>query len=167
MSSYYPANTYIGNVQGNNTTDQYTGPNSPPMTASYPPMQRSPGGFEGSQQAQPQYPRFPPYDRLDIRPINSSQAQQYYNQSSPCREEYTQNGQAMPQYNSCKLQAEGDLGVESYSVNPPPPPAQPQQNNNNSPQQTTIPIYPWMRSQFGKYILNTFSFLLKTFFPTF
>ncbi|CAH1773436.1 unnamed protein product [Owenia fusiformis] len=172
--SYYHNGSYM-------TTEHFAGHNSP-MTTNYQNSPRTATIYDDT--SQPAYPRFPPYDRLDIRPIQSNQQPQggYYNQNTIARDnrdDYSHtNGQQLSpiqRYSSCKI---SDDTVESYlagavadhttplyennnspplqtSISPPQPqapqtetPNQNQSQNQNSTQQQ-IPIYPWMRSQFG------------------
>lgn len=176
------------------------------------------------------YPRFPPYDRMDIRHAAYYGAQQggmeqYPRPDSPSMGHMGQNGHQTPVvYTSCKLQAAVGNGIISgpesptdlvdpslnnhhhhqhhhmnhhpqphpqqppqqqppqhmmYAQQPPPqhhqvvvnphqqtppnqPPSQPpnqppNQQPNNTSASLPSPLYPWMRSQFGKSILFSFS----------
>lgn len=152
---------------------------------------------------QQQYPRFPPYDRLEGKhcadgPSQAEQTSPYYNSCAavtatappptsqgpaaslaplpqpPQQYECSGRGSITPpsldgssgpgQYGSCKMQTSmlthGDnitpLGHNSPSPHHPQhqiygsgPVGSPTQNSNSA---ISSPLYPWMRSQFGKFV---------------
>ena len=196
MSSYFGANTYLTELQNTSPTDRYMAPgmtNQDPCAVNDPSL-RHMQYAQHAQTPQGDFPRFPPFGRVDLRQINNS----YYNNSglqtmpdqnpaalSPnlppnCRNSpppQAYHAASMPsmqhqqyntqQYTSCKMQQQCSPEEDNNMMSGPNHPmavSDPvgQWGGNGSPngQQThqtssvppPSPLYPWMRSQFGKLI---------------
>jgi hypothetical protein len=155
MSSYY-SSSYLGTTQSNNT-DQFhvsspVGTNYPGQVhRDYSPYDSAP--YEGS------CGRYSLYDRGDIRTVAAQPAHQYYSQTQDsvnsvtaanCRNEYSQsptnltnsnqNGNPIQDYNCSRTASEN---FQDTCQN-----GQHSEGNQSLPQQ--MPIYPWMKSQFGE-----------------
>lgn len=144
------------------------------------------------------YPRFPPYNRIDVRPLTTQSGQDTssylrHNQQPqvpsavegtnsspihhPCPRDYTggvSDHSDIPQFSSCTQQQQQhqpqqqpeanfcEPQQDKHNISHPntPSPVSPSANNagvnssDGSPNSTdnsatTLPIYPWMRSQYG------------------
>jgi len=122
-------------------------------------------GFEAAaatgEGQHPAYPRFPPYDRLDIRPITSmgkgayTPAPAHYQSSGlPNNYQPSHNGQYSPEEMGCKVAPDGMTSPHHVSpsgqagmVSPFNPNSMPGLVNGQQAQ--NIPIYPWMRPMSG------------------
>ena len=132
--------------------------------------------FYGSQQSGAAYdgdnplgfPRFPPYDRLDIRPITSAAKGGYTGGQA-----YPSSGMGYPPHNGqyteemaaqMKLHGAADGMVPSHGAASQPGmmPGYPGSNMPpmNGGQSQNIPIYPWMRPMNGGKAFALFTFAL-------
>nr|CCK73375.2 Antennapedia [Euperipatoides kanangrensis] len=174
MSSYF-TNSYLSDLRGSNT-EHFGGHLTQQGTTPCDPARQHVGQY-GPTNAQGTYPRFPPYDRLEIRPIANSQQQQnqFYNQSSTisglqnaesedCNSVHstgqgqaTQPPAASSQFNSCKLQASTTSCLQTDVNNTNSSSSSTEQTSSQFSQNTrpetaaslTSPLYPWMRNHFG------------------
>ena len=118
-------------------------------------------GFDSDTQTHAGFPRFPPFDRLDIRPITSAAKSGYtsgqayqasgitgYNPLPPQNGQYTQD-----EMGNCK-NLDGPLVNTSHVSSQSPGMVSHFGTNNlgqvvNGVQAQNIPIYPWMRPMNG------------------
>jgi len=230
MSSYF-ANSYPIPDLRNGTPDHYatqgvnaqvnSDPTCDPSLRQAIPQHYGGAPTGHSPQGMP-YPRFPPYDRLDIRAVGNAGVNYYsqnaqpginpivdgqgYRPNSPTVNSMgahmAPNQTPVSQYSSCKLQAAAAaagpgspnggppnhhrmdqtnhhmaapnhhqnhmmynnvnqqhhqvVNVSQHQQAPPPPPQPQQQQQQQQPTTNPAaalpsPLYPWMRSQFGKY----------------
>ncbi|XP_050404511.1 homeobox protein Hox-B6 [Patella vulgata] len=118
--------------------------------------------------AQPTYPRFPPYDRLEVRPINSQQNPDYYQRHStslPNDNNNCSDYSNLQQYSSYKQHITGPRFIEKDCsppdlTHPDSPDHSPHGSDgfgggenpgedDKEDDSTPVPMYPWMRSQYG------------------
>ncbi|XP_041372251.1 homeobox protein Hox-B7a-like [Gigantopelta aegis] len=128
---------------------------------------------------QAMYPRFPPYDRLDVRPIENNHTDDYYRQcentkpigsSNTSSDSARQYGGAsvpepeIPGFGNCAL-SENNGYINKRSPGEFPKPDTPTSSPNDSDgcsatndgsgevggsnSTSDVPVYPWMRSQYG------------------
>ncbi|KAK2166084.1 hypothetical protein LSH36_42g03038 [Paralvinella palmiformis] len=180
MSSYY-GNLLQANLPtaGNTPAGQdFLGHEAKFDASFYPSAPQGSANFEpdATPTQHPGFPRFPPYDRLEIRQIGGAKAAQgafpttaqglYQNNSLSNYSFPSQNGQYSDDLGGCKLGQDtsllgtasstpGSQMTPSAMVNPfnPAGGLGGMMNGMSSPQQSAqnIPIYPWMRPMNGDF----------------
>ncbi len=161
-----PGETYLGH-EGKYEGSFYGSPGQPGL------------GFEGDMAVQhPGFPRFPPYDRMEIRPINSKGQAPAYTTSGGTYQATTlpsytfpspPNGQYSDEVTGCKLSSDpphtaailGSSNTGTGGQTASPGMINPFQGPNGltgivnglgshpSPAAQNVPIYPWMRPMNG------------------
>ncbi|XP_067686808.1 homeobox protein Hox-B6-like [Haliotis asinina] len=175
MSSYIP-NSYNTSLDPTSLGSCNGGQIHMTPNSSYPSVRQLQNYSYSSYNAQSMYPRFPSYDRLDVRSMGGhAQSNDFYRtheNTNPNSENCRQFGERIPEadipeFSSCKLN--GGHGYsdkdtvtdlpQSDSPSPSPhgsdgyPAGCPNETGgdtgSDSNSTSTLPVYPWMRSQYG------------------
>ncbi len=172
MSAYY-GNLLPANLPNGGTQDPYIQHEGKYEASFYGNSQTM--GFDSDAQ-HPGFPRFPPYDRLDIRPITSaakagyptSQAYQTAAGIAGFNLQPPQNGQyTTDEMGNCKNLDRPLVNNSHVNSSSPPGMVTPFGTNNlgqvvNGVQPQNIPIYPWMRPMNGgKLLLRQYAHFLS------
>ena len=179
MTSYIP-NSY-GSALDPGTLGACSGGQVHPMAPNNNSYHRQLSNYAYSSYGnQAMYPRFPPYDRLEVRPIDNTQPEDYYrhcentkpiNSSGTTAESARQyGGSSIPEpemtgFGNCAL-SENSGYINKRSPGEFPKPDTPTSSPNDSDgcsapidgsgdvgannSTSDVPVYPWMRSQYGK-----------------
>nr|QCF47222.1 Antp [Lottia goshimai] len=164
MSAYMP-NSY-NHMDNSLMTQCNGGPTNHANGPDYASVRQMTGYGYGSYSSQPTYPRFPPYDRLDVRPINTHQnTTDYYRNTNihidnnnsvdyPSMQPYSTYKQHVPVHRYPDKDSPPDL---SHPDSPQHSPhgsdgfggGENQADDDKDDDSAPVPMYPWMRSQYG------------------
>lgn len=176
MSSYIP-NSYNTSLEPTSLGSCNGGQIHMTPNSSYPSVRQLQNYSYSSYNTQSMYPRFPSYDRIDVRSmgghVQSNDFYRTHENSNPNSENCRQFGERIPEtdvpeFNSCKLNgghgySEKDTVSDLPQSDSPSPSPQgsdgypagcPNETGgdtgSDSNSTSTLPVYPWMRSQYGE-----------------